>query len=340
MSCLKRFSRLSCNKSSFRCLSVRAAASQLHVETPLIFSEPLSKRLGADVHLKLDLLQPSGSFKLRGIGETVRAAVKAGATRIVSSSGGNAGLAAAFSARACGVPCTVVLPTTTSSTVADRLRGYGAEVVVHGSVWDEADKQARLIVEEQKGGYVHPFDQEATWEGHSTVVDEIQKQLHGVVPDAIVTCVGGGGLLMGILMGVERASWNSTRVIAGETHGANCLAESLKAGELVTLPAITSIAKSLGALRPSQAVFERCQKWGPRFQSFVCSDAEVLEACYFLASEHRLLVEPASGAALAAVVSQSKTLEGCRNVVVEVCGGSAVDIAQMSSWGKEFSITN
>merc|ERR1712194_804964 len=92
------------------------------------------------------------------------------------------------------------------------------------------------------GGYVHPFDQPSTWRGHATVVQELARQLDGP-PDAIVTCVGGGGLLMGILEGLEAVGWSSsTKVIASETEGAASLGRSLEAGELVTLPAITSVA--------------------------------------------------------------------------------------------------
>ncbi|CAE7213038.1 Sds, partial [Symbiodinium natans] len=317
------------------CRAFAAGAAAPHIQTPLIYSEAFSKRLGAEVFLKLDLLQPSGSFKLRGIGETVLEAKRNGASCIVSSSGGNAGLAAAFAARACGLPCTVVLPSSTPALIRDRLAGYGAEVLVHGSVWDEADQHARKVVEEQRGAYVHPFDQESTWRGHSTIVQELQSQLPAP-PDAIVTCVGGGGLLMGILQGVEAAGWSDTRVVACETQGASCLAQSLAKDELVTLPAITSVAKSLGALRPSEAVFERCRQLPrARFASKVFSDAQALAACVRLADEHRLVVEPACGAALAAVTERCESLKGLQKVVVEICGGAVVDAAQLGDWAKQ-----
>jgi len=304
----------------------------------LIFSDAFSKHLGADVFLKLDLLQPSGSFKLRGIGLTVKEAVDAGAQCIVSSSGGNAGLAAAYAARDFKLPCTVVLPTTTPESVQQRLAFYGADVMVHGSVWDEADRKAQEVVEERQGAYVHPFDQESTWRGHATVVEEISRQLPSA-PDAIVTCVGGGGLLMGILEGVKAAAWSSTRVVACETTGANCLAESLAAQKLVTLPAIQSIAKSLGALRPSEAVFERCREMDSgSFQSAVFSDKQAVAACLRLANEHRLLVEPACGAAVAAVTEKSLSLQGMRSVVLQLCGGAVVSHDQLSKWAHDFHL--
>ncbi|CAJ1361299.1 unnamed protein product [Effrenium voratum] len=314
----------------------RSIAGLAHVETPLIYSEPFSKHLGAEVYLKLDLLQPSGSFKLRGIGQTVKEAAEAGAKCIVSSSGGNAGLAAAYAARSFALPCTVVLPSSTPQSVQQRLAFYGAEVLVHGDVWDEADRRARVVVQEQKGAYVHPFDQPSTWKGHATLVEELKRQMPAE-PDAIVTCVGGGGLLMGILQGVEAVGWQCP-VIACETLGASCLHSSLQAQELVTLPAITSIAKSLGALRPSKAVFEKCRQLGAdQFQSLVYSDQQALKACLSLADEHRLLVEPACGAALCAVTQRAEALQGATRVVVELCGGAVVTSAQLAEWARHHS---
>lgn len=287
----------------------------------------------------MDCLQPPGSFKIRGIGETVRSAVEAGASLIVSSSGGNAGLAAAYAAKNLGVRATVVLPSTTPKSIHARLKRYGADVVVHGNVWDEADTLARTIVEEQKGAYVHPFDQPSTWKGHSTCVTEMARQLPRA-PDAIVTCVGGGGLLMGILQGVEACGWStSTRVVACETEGAASMAESLAAGKLITRP-ITSIAKSLGASTVSKDIFEHCQALGPqRVRPFVMTDAAAVSACLRLAAHHRVLVEPACGAALAAVTEKSEALEGCSLVVVEVCGGAIVDFSLLTGWAQQLGVS-
>ena len=116
----------------------------LHDITPLIRSAPLSNKLNCDVFFKMDCAQPPGSFKLRGIGATVKEAVEQGADGVVSSSGGNAGLATAHAARAFGIACTVVLPTTTPDAVRRKLEDeYGAEVIVEGAVWDEANERAK-----------------------------------------------------------------------------------------------------------------------------------------------------------------------------------------------------
>lgn len=322
-----------------RMLVGTTSPAPLHVRTPLLYSDPLSRCLGADVFLKMDCLQPIGSFKIRGIGATVQALLAGGAKRIVSSSGGNAGLATAYAAKQLGVLATVVVPTTTPEAVREKLRAYGAEVVVHGDVWDEANNKAMAIVEEQQGALVHPFDAATTHRGHATLVEELATELPRA-PDAIVTVVGGGGLLMGILQGLQLVGWESTaRVLACETVGASSMAQSLAAGELVTLSEIASVAKSLGAKRVSSVTFDRCRELGPdRVVPHVVSDAAAVSACVQLATDHRVLVEPACGAGLAAVYERAGALEGCKLVVVEVCGGAGVDLAMLQSWMHDVGI--
>lgn len=305
-------------------------------------SEPLSAALGAGrhVYLKMDALQPPGSFKIRGIGLTIARAVAKGAERVVSSSGGNAGLAAAYCARALGVDCTVVVPQSTPYFIVDRLRAYGAEAMVHGSVWDEANTKAVEICGETNGCLVHPFDQSDTWDGHATLVRECQEQFRAdlgkgpeFAPSAFVTCVGGGGLLMGILRGLDEVGWASSPVVACETEGADSMAQALVSGKLVTLPGIASIAKSLGATRVSEEIFNHCRSLGPeRVRPWVCTDRDAVEACARFADDHRVLVEPACGAALASIYGQSPALEGCESVVVEVCGGAIVDRQMLEAW--------
>ena len=150
----------------------------LHDITPLIRSAPLSNKLNCDVFFKMDCAQPPGSFKLRGIGATVKEAVDQGADGVVSSSGGNAGLATAHAARALGIKCSVVLPTTTPEAVRLKLeKEYGAEVIVEGNVWDEANERAKQLASEYKRPLVHPFEGETTWKGHASLVQEVDEQL-------------------------------------------------------------------------------------------------------------------------------------------------------------------
>jgi L-serine/L-threonine ammonia-lyase len=298
----------------------------VHVVTPLVRSTPLSAAAGAEVWLKLEALQPSGSFKLRGVGLACRRAKDRGATAIVSSSGGNAGLAAAVAGRALGLPVTVVVPATTAPRMRGLLAAEGAAVRVEGSVWDEAHAAATALAAETGAFLVHPFEGEDLWEGHATLVAEAAAQ--GPRPDAVVCAVGGGGLLGGVLRGLAAQGWADVPVVAAETEGAASFAASWAAGAVVTLPAITSVATSLGARRVSEAVFAEARRRDVR--PVGVSDADALAACARFADDHRLLVEPACGAALAPVYGRAAALRGARTVWVVVCGGAAVTLAQLA----------
>ena len=313
-----------------------STTTPLHDITPLIRSAPLCNKLNCDVFFKMDCAQPPGSFKLRGIGATVSEAVAQGADGVVSSSGGNAGLATAHAARALGIACTVVLPTTTPDAVRGKLeKEYGAEVIVEGAVWDEANERAKALAEEYKRPLVHPFEGETTWSGHASLVEEIDAQLAeiGKKMDAIVCCVGGGGLLAGVLRGV--GDRNDCVIVAAETHGADSFAQSFEAGKPATIP-ITSIAKSLGAGTPSPIVLKDALA-SNRVYTHVVSDAAAVRACLDFADERRVLVEPACGAALACVYGDDvpAVLRDRRCVVVEVCGGAVINMEQMDAWARE-----
>ena len=335
---------------------VRSRGGPLHVRTPLIISKPMSEVLGRDVYLKLDALQPSGSFKLRGIGYTCQKAIAEGANALVSSSGGNAGLATAYAGQRLGAPTTVVVPETTPEFIRDRLRSLGATVVVHGSQWSEAHAHAVALNDDVGGKLVHPYDDRHLDRPHA-VVHEIKTDLEAVYgratpPAAIVTCVGGGGLLAGILQGLDEVGWASRcPVIAAETIGADCLATSVDAGSLRTLPAITSVAKSLGAASPSPRVLEMALKRaGGRdgrglVRPWRTTDEFAIRACVAMADDHRVLVEPACGAALSAVYGGPNGrcealdgLEGDGPVVVEVCGGAIVDRGTLAAYAEQFGI--
>ena len=152
-------------------------------------------------------------------------------------------------------------------------------------------------------------------------------------PGCVVASVGGGGLLMGVLSGLADVGWADVPVVAVETHGADALAQSLAAGELVTLPAITSVAKSLGADCTTERILRKCQDLGPDLvRPLVVSDAAAVRACLAFADDHRVLVEPACGAALAAVYDRAEVLQGLDDVVVEVCGGGIVTPALLDQY--------
>ncbi|KAF2725407.1 tryptophan synthase beta subunit-like PLP-dependent enzyme [Polychaeton citri CBS 116435] len=329
-------------------------------ETPLVESCNLTKAAGCRIFLKLENLQPSGSFKSRGIGnfcqQTLNRSEHPDKVHFYSSSGGNAGLACVHAANTLGRPSTVVVPTSTKPHMVDKIKAAGAsEVIQTGAHWSEADAYLReqLMARAEASGeqpvYVHPFNHDDTFAGHSTMIDEISKQLAAQgedAPDAVVCSVGGGGLLTGVSQGVERQGegWAKTQIVAVETEGANALAASLEAGELVTLPGITSLATSLGAVRVVDHAFQVADKGSEtgRVSSVVLSDAEAAMGCWRLADEERILVELACGVSVALCFGSrlekalGRPVRPDDKVVMVVCGGSNISTDMMEAYKAQF----
>lgn len=299
----------------------------LHLNTPLLRAAP-GLFSQAEVWLKMDALQPSGSFKLRGVGRLVQQAAQNGAREIVCASGGNAGFAAAYAARALGLPVTIVLPESSSAAVAELIAARGAQVLRHGAVWDEAHCFASALAEERGAAYVHPFDHPLLFEGHASLIDEVRDQ--GLDFDAVVTAVGGGGLYSGIVQGLQRHGLHQVPVIAVETVGADSFSQSLQAGHAVTLPAITSVATSLGARRVADEALRLAQVQ-PTI-SLTVSDAQATAACARFADAMRVMVEPACGAALAALSAHPEVFARFQRPLVEVCGGVGVSVELLQRW--------
>ncbi|KAJ9143836.1 Tryptophan synthase beta subunit-like PLP-dependent enzyme [Pleurostoma richardsiae] len=340
------------------------------IATPCIHSAPLSRAAGCNIFLKLENLQPSGSFKSRGIGNLmVRALQSAGpsaaSVHFFCSSGGNAGLACVTAAAALGRPATVVVPLTTPPHMVARLRELGADVVQLGENWAAADGHLReeLIAAHRAAGgaavYVPPFDHPDIWEGAATLVDELAAQMEAPV-DGVVCSVGGGGLLCGVMEGAQRlsreaaelggAKWRvPPRVLAVETKGAASLHASVEAGELVTLPGITSIATSLGAPRVAVKAFEWTQKAGREgLVSAVVSDADAIMGCSRFLDDARMLIEAACGATIATAYNGALRRElgeglsneewAKKNVVLVVCGGSNINLKMLEEYKKKYDV--
>ncbi|KAI1827894.1 tryptophan synthase beta subunit-like PLP-dependent enzyme [Xylaria intraflava] len=262
---------------------------KLYVETPCIPSPELSRAAGCNVYLKLENLQPSGSFKSRGVGTLMSQALlssSSGHAHFYCSSGGNAGLACAEAARSLRQPCDVFVSMLTPDHVLAKLAALGATPHRTGYSWPEADAGCRAaMARDAVGVYVPPFDHPLIWQGNASLVDELAalegKGFFAADPDStgvidVIVCnVGGGGLLNGVMEGVERNYGSSPvpsgaaaglrdgnpgrrpAVLALETAGADSLAASIRAGSHVALPGITSIATSLGAPR----VAEQTYRW-------------------------------------------------------------------------------
>ena len=299
---------------------------QLYHRTPLFkFS---SGETLPNIYLKMECFQPSGSFKNRGIGQLCAQAKEDGFSQIISSSGGNAGLAAAYAARNLNLDATVVVPETTSQTAKTRIQKQGATVITHGANWNAAHQFCLEQAEQQSAYLVHPYDHPLIWEGHATLIDEIIED--GCIPDCIVLSVGGGGLLGGVLHGLSRNRVNNCSLITVETRGADCFAQSWEAGTPVTLDGIDSIATSLGALSVAPEVFSDALNHS--IHPKVVSDLDACKAARAFVDDFRVLVEPACGASLSALYLHQEWLQQYQSVVVIVCGGVGVSYDQIASW--------
>lgn len=305
---------------------------QLHIETPLVESRALSLCSGRTVLLKLEALQPPGSFKIRGIGLACQEYLRRGAQRFISSSGGNAGIAVAYAGSRLSVPVVVVVPETTSEKAKTLIQKQGAEVIVHGASWQEANAYALSLVG-KSDAFLHPFDDPLIWRGHASLVDEVAKS--GAKPDAVVLSVGGGGLLCGVVEGLYRNGWADVPVVAVETKGAASFAHSIWAGYRIELPAISSIATSLGARRVCQQAFS-WSKTHP-IRSVVVSDHAAVGACLRFLADQEMVVEPACGASLATIYDKAPELERFKSVLVIVCGGCTTTVEQLQQWARELA---
>ncbi|KAL5372484.1 hypothetical protein DPSP01_013469 [Paraphaeosphaeria sporulosa] len=321
------------------------------VETPLRESYALSQAAGCRIFLKLETLQPSGSFKSRGIGHYLVKRVEElpahiNNPHIFCSSGGNAGLAAVHASRTLGVACTVVVPLTVKQLMVTKIKAAGAyEVLQHGDAWADADKYMREELMPQAGEaaiYAPPFDHPDIWAGNSSIMYEIATQMPDSPADAIICSVGGGGLLNGIAMALDdlRLS-DSTTVVGVETAGAESLAAAVRAGQLVTLPRITSQATSLGCARVTQLTLDTAQR--QNFKGVVLPDAEAAMGCWRLADDERIMVELACGVNVALCYdgrlekALGRKVRPDEKIVIVLCGGSNVTVNMLSEWRKEYA---
>ncbi len=300
--------------------------------SPVIRSGWLSDMLRADVFLKLECLNPGHSFKIRGAMHSLLSQNPL-PNFVVTASGGNHGLGVAIAARLLNIPCRVFLPISTSNYRVELLEKLGAEVKLVGDTWDDANKIAIEFASETSSLYIHPFADVEVITGQGTIVNELIDQIDNF--DMILVSVGGGGLITGITRNLDaRGLLDHVEVHSVETKGADSLFQSINAGQLVTLPDITSIAKTLGARRTTPEIFSylRDRLSGAHIvtdKSAVASMVEFLE-------HEKILVEPATSCTVSLLTSGSLDIEGKR-VVVVICG-SNVTLDELSAWRQRFDV--
>jgi L-serine/L-threonine ammonia-lyase len=238
----------------------------------------------------------------------------------------------AYAGRHLSIPVTVVVPETTSKRAKQLLKLEGAEVIVHGASWQEANALAQSLLGETDA-FLHPFDNALLWTGHASMIDEVAAT--GNKPDAVLLSVGGGGLLAGVMEGLARNGWGDVPVLAVETHGAASLHAAMQAGQPTALQAVTSIATSLGARQVCNRAFELSQSG--KVHSVLVSDKQAVAACTRFLDDHRLLVEPACGAALAVAYDLPDALAAFEKILIIVCGGATASTDNLRQWTAQFA---
>lgn len=266
--------------------------------------------------LKLDCLQPTGSFKVRGAMNALQSLPAEQVARgLVTASGGNHGLAVAYAARMAGTRAVVYLPTSAPAAKAEKLKAWGAEVVVEGAVFDEAAVAATARAAAEGMTFLHPFAPPAVVAGQGTIGLEIVEQVPDV--DTVLVAIGGGGLIAGVATAIK-ALRPGVRVVGIEPEGAPTRHASRAAGGMVTLDAITTAAGSLAPRRTEALNFALVSAHVDDL--VLVSDAAMVEAARWLWFECGLAAELGGAAAVAAVMTGAVTLPPGSTVCALVCG--------------------
>jgi threonine dehydratase len=293
--------------------------------TPVFGSRSLATLSGvARFDLKCESFQKTGSFKARGALNKLSNLSDAERARgVVTVSAGNHAQALAWAAQQTGVRCTVVMPATAVRSKVDASRGYGADVILHGTSMD-AFKRAHELADSRGFVFIHPFDDDYIIGGTGTVGLELLEQT--TTPDVVVVPIGGGGLIAGVAVAIKESSPN-TRVIGVEPKGATVMRQSIDAGRALQVMPEPTIADGLSAPMAGERNFAIVQRYVD--DVVLVSEDEIVHAMRMLLSRCKLLAEGAGAAATAALLSGRIPLHGNEKVVAVLSGGN-VDLARLA----------
>lgn len=285
--------------------------------TPLVHVTPaVTRPISCRLHLKLENLQLSGSFKARGAANTALSLARTELAKgLITASGGNHGLGVAAAARAAGVPAVIHLPTNTAPDKIDKIAAFGAEVVVDGAVWDDANALALERAKREGRCYVHPFAQPSVIAGQGTLGLEVLEDLPDV--DTIVVAIGGGGLISGVATAIK-AKRPGARVIGVEPVGAPTLFRSRQAGHLVTLDQIATRSATLSPRRSAEINLEIINRHVDDI--VLVSDEEMQQAAEWLWLELGIAAELAAAAGVAALFNERFPVRAEERVCLVICG--------------------
>ena len=293
------------------------------LETKLVYSDYLSRQTGNRVYLKPENMQLTGAYKLRGSYYAMSNLSEEERSKgVITASAGNHAQGVAYAAKAYGVKATIVMPTTTPLMKVNRTKGYGAEVVLYGDVYDEACEKAYELAAEHGYTFIHPFNDLSVATGQGTIAMEIFKELPLV--DYILVPIGGGGLATGVSVLAKMLN-PKIKVIGVEPAGANCLQESIKAGKVVTLPKVSTIADGTAVKTPGDKLFPYLKE--NLDDIITVEDQELVVAFLDMVENHKMVVENSGLLAVAAL----KQLNVKDKRIVSILSGGNMDVITMSS---------
>ena len=296
---------------------------QVTLETKLVYSEYFSAQTVNRVYFKPENMQYTGAYKVRGAYYKISTLSEEEKSRgLITASAGNHAQGVAYAARLAGVKATVVMPTTTPLIKVNRTKGYGADVVLEGDVFDEACAHAYKLAEEHGYTFVHPFDDLDVAAGQGSIAMEIIKELPTV--DYILVPIGGGGLCTGVSTLAKMLN-PKIKVIGVEPAGASCMKESLRQGKVVTLPQVNTIADGTAVKRPGEKLFPYIQENVDEI--ITIDDNELIVAFLDMVENHKMIVENSGLLTVAAL----KHIKAEKKKVVSILSGGNMDVITLSS---------
>ncbi len=288
---------------------------------PLSSSKTFSEMSGAEVYLKYENQQKTGSFKVRGAyNKIMKRYEEGGLSAVVASSAGNHAQGVAFAASQIGVPATIVMPRSTPIAKVSATEGYGAKVVLHGSIYDEAYAKACEIVEQEGAEFIHPFDDEDVMAGQGTIALEILSDLPTV--DMIFVPAGGGGLISGVAACIKQIN-PRIQVIGVQAEGANAIVASFGKDKVQPSTSVHTIADGIAVKTPGEKTMGYINQYVD--QMVTVSDSEIAGAILLLLERTKQVVEPSGAAPLAAVLNHKVDIRGKK--VCCVLSGGNIDVS-------------
>lgn len=292
-------------------------------ETKLVYSEYFSAQTGNKIFFKPENMQYTGAYKVRGAYYKISTLSEEEKKRgLITASAGNHAQGVAYAAKLAGIKAVIVMPSTTPLMKVNRTRSYGAEVVLYGDVFDEACAYAYKLADEHGYTFVHPFDDLDVATGQGTIAMEIIKELPTV--DYILVPIGGGGLCTGVST-LAKLLNPKIKVIGVEPAGANCMQASVKAGKVVTLPSVNTIADGTAVKRPGEKLFPYIQQNVDDI--ITVEDSELIVAFLDMVENHKMIVENSGLLTVAAL----KHLNVQKKKIVSILSGGNMDVITMSS---------